>query len=124
MCPSRLTRIWPVAASHSFTLPDFLTRPLVEISVLPSGVMATAASTPSSSVIASRHVPQLDLAGLLVTAGAGDQFFFLMRRRPPRSTLFPYTTLFRFLARRNQQRYPDRYKVVRYETLVREPEQT
>src|SRR5262252_8465437 len=73
MCPSRLTRIWPVAASHSFTLPDFLTRPLVEISVLPSGVMATAASTPSSSVIASRHVPQLDLAGLLVTAGAGDQ---------------------------------------------------
>src|SRR5438094_8128670 len=22
-------------------------------------------------------------------------FFFLMRRRPPRSTLFPYTTLFR-----------------------------
>src|SRR3712207_7804166 len=29
-------------------------------------------------------------------------FFFLMRRRPPRSTLFPYTTLFRsedFLAK-------------------------
>src|SRR6266571_5582122 len=25
-------------------------------------------------------------------------FFFLMIRRPPRSTLFPYTTLFRFLA--------------------------
>src|SRR5687768_18466755 len=24
-------------------------------------------------------------------------FFFLMRRRPPRSTLFPYTTLFRSL---------------------------
>src|SRR5438067_11950453 len=24
-------------------------------------------------------------------------FFFLMIRRPPRSTLFPYTTLFRFL---------------------------
>src|SRR5437763_9964602 len=23
------------------------------------------------------------------------QFFFLMRRRPPKSTLFPYTTLFR-----------------------------
>src|SRR6476660_9969648 len=23
------------------------------------------------------------------------RFFFLMRRRPPRSTLFPYTTLFR-----------------------------
>src|SRR5260221_3652140 len=24
-----------------------------------------------------------------------EQFFFLMIRRPPRSTLFPYTTLFR-----------------------------
>src|SRR5689334_24352178 len=24
-----------------------------------------------------------------------NQFFFLMKRRPPRSTLFPYTTLFR-----------------------------
>src|SRR2546426_805292 len=28
-------------------------------------------------------------------------FFFLMIRRPPRSTLFPYTTLFRSLIRRN-----------------------
>src|SRR5215203_6871547 len=27
--------------------------------------------------------------------GAGYVFFFLMIRRPPRSTLFPYTTLFR-----------------------------
>src|SRR3712207_8252715 len=27
-------------------------------------------------------------------------FFFLMIRRPPRSTLFPYTTLFRSFARR------------------------
>src|SRR5438309_10218432 len=26
---------------------------------------------------------------------AGSYFFFLMMRRPPRSTLFPYTTLFR-----------------------------
>src|SRR3712207_8725129 len=26
-----------------------------------------------------------------------DHFFFLMIRRPPRSTLFPYTTLFRSL---------------------------
>src|SRR3712207_6862482 len=26
-----------------------------------------------------------------------DMFFFLMIRRPPRSTLFPYTTLFRSL---------------------------
>src|SRR3989442_11588998 len=27
-------------------------------------------------------------------------FFFLMIRRPPRSTLFPYTTLFRSISRR------------------------
>src|SRR2546430_8427014 len=30
--------------------------------------------------------------------GAPHLFFFLMIRRPPRSTLFPYTTLFRSLA--------------------------
>src|SRR5258705_1764461 len=29
---------------------------------------------------------------------AASRFFFLMIRRPPRSTLFPYTTLFRSLA--------------------------
>src|SRR5256885_13183980 len=28
-------------------------------------------------------------------------FFFLMIRRPPRSTLFPYTTLFRSIAKRS-----------------------
>src|SRR6478736_9663655 len=33
-------------------------------------------------------------------------FFFLMIRRPPRSTLFPYTTLFRSYAR-----LADRYRV-------------
>src|SRR2546430_10395130 len=31
-------------------------------------------------------------------------FFFLMIRRPPRSTLFPYTTLFRSAFRRNGDR--------------------
>src|SRR5260221_502223 len=30
-------------------------------------------------------------------ANAGDNLFFLIIRRPPRSTLFPYTTLFRSL---------------------------
>src|SRR5256885_10494641 len=29
-------------------------------------------------------------------------FFFLMIRRPPRSTLFPYTTLFRSVAERDE----------------------
>src|SRR2546428_3888241 len=31
-------------------------------------------------------------------------FFFLMIRRPPRSTLFPYTTLFRSLLRGHRKR--------------------
>src|SRR2546427_6716860 len=38
-------------------------------------------------------------------------FFFLMIRRPPRSTLFPYTTLFRSLGDRRRlgqrERHPD-----------------
>src|SRR2546429_4574725 len=33
-------------------------------------------------------------------------FFFLMIRRPPRSTLFPYTTLFRSHTRPNRSRAP------------------
>src|SRR5882762_2558035 len=32
-----------------------------------------------------------------VMSGSWEIFFFLMMRRPPRSTLFPYTTLFRSL---------------------------
>src|SRR3712207_7720487 len=36
-------------------------------------------------------------------------FFFLMIRRPPRSTLFPYTTLFRSLRPTN---LPGRYRCV------------
>ena len=32
--------------------------------------------------------------------GGGVGFFFLMIRRPPRSTLFPYTTLFRSVVRK------------------------
>src|SRR3712207_7041691 len=34
-------------------------------------------------------------------------FFFLMIRRPPRSTLFPYTTLFRSIERGRQQPMAD-----------------
>src|SRR5258705_8228452 len=42
-------------------------------------------------------------------------FFFLMIRRPPRSTLFPYTTLFRSDRRRQRARVRDpqrRHRVV------------
>src|SRR6266540_2844914 len=35
-----------------------------------------------------------------------SSFFFLMIRRPPRSTLFPYTTLFRSGARRRRLALP------------------
>src|SRR2546425_12308224 len=35
-------------------------------------------------------------------------FFFLMIRRPPRSTLFPYTTLFRSLRAQGPGTRPDR----------------
>src|SRR5207249_12274068 len=39
-------------------------------------------------------------------------FFFLMIRRPPRSTLFPYTTLFRSqLERRVHEPRPERRRV-------------
>src|SRR2546430_13328514 len=37
-----------------------------------------------------------------VTDGCMHFFFFLMIRRPPRSTLFPYTTLFRSAAGRSR----------------------
>src|SRR2546422_6908294 len=39
--------------------------------------------------------------------------FFLMIRRPPRSTLFPYTTLFRS-ERRRRMRFPQRSFVMRW----------
>src|SRR3984957_21124249 len=41
-------------------------------------------------------VGQIDTLGDLVVGNQRDRVvFFLMIRRPPRSTLFPYTTLFR-----------------------------
>src|SRR5947199_1625667 len=41
-------------------------------------------------------------------------FLFLMIRRPPRSTLFPYTTLFRSRIVAGQGPYPDQYRVLTY----------
>src|SRR2546429_2020086 len=41
-------------------------------------------------------------------------FFFLMIRRPPRSTLFPYTTLFR------SERFKDRLQVAHGDPLAEE----
>src|SRR5215510_15741040 len=45
-----------------------------------------------------RPIPSYSYA--VATLSTSFFFFFLMIRRPPRSTLFPYTTLFRSHARR------------------------
>src|SRR2546425_1007660 len=42
------------------------------------------------------------------TGAQGPTFFFLMIRRPPRSTLFPYTTLFRSIDLSNPERNEDK----------------
>src|SRR3989454_8817057 len=41
------------------------------------------------------------------TLSSAFLFFFLMIRRPPRSTLFPYTTLFRSARARGLERHTD-----------------
>src|SRR6185436_20525960 len=43
-------------------------------------------------------------------------FFFLMIRRPPRSTLFPYTTLFRSRDRRRRRHLPRPFRRRRAQT--------
>src|SRR2546428_3922679 len=49
-----------------------------------------------------------------------DRFFFLMIRRPPRSTLFPYTTLFRSFVAARFARHEERRHLVVASALVRE----
>src|SRR5258708_27193098 len=53
-------------------------------------------------------------------------FFFLMIRRPPRSTLFPYTTLFRsvILQRRIQDLLDHRAQTMNLEEILRSEEHT
>src|SRR5438874_11257235 len=45
-------------------------------------------------------------------------FFFLMIRRPPRSTLFPYTTLFRSLVYLNSWNFPRLMKYVDFKFVL------
>src|SRR5256885_4657346 len=45
-------------------------------------------------------------------------FFFLMIRRPPRSTLFPYTTLFRSLRSRDGPRLETEQGLVQFVVIV------
>src|SRR5579872_7599012 len=54
-------------------------------------------------------------------------FFFLMIRRPPRSTLFPYTTLFRSRARQRRSRRlldHDRLEIAEHRVLARDRKST
>src|SRR5216683_5712103 len=44
-------------------------------------------------------------------------FFFLMIRRPPRSTLFPYTTLFRFRSGLQRRAAQNRRRACRSQTF-------
>src|SRR2546427_7220195 len=52
-------------------------------------------------IVARAHVDTLTIEWVLVAWAPSLTllFFFLMIRRPPRSTLFPYTTLFRSIRR-------------------------
>src|SRR4051794_37287749 len=81
--------------------------------VLGAGLVASVCSvSPRAAAVHSthaapspRHSAPVGAAGrsvlhsmsalFVVTGGDRTLFFFLMIRRPPRSTLFPYTTLFR-----------------------------
>src|SRR2546430_13281796 len=60
--------------------------------------------------------------GGLVSVGLAV-FFFLMIRRPPRSTLFPYTTLFRSVPGRARRlpRLPGRWRCSRRQAVRRRP---
>src|SRR5438132_9190824 len=49
--------------------------------------------------------------------------FFLMIRRPPRSTLFPYTTLFRSLPKRMRERLAEHFDIPRLAIAARRSEE-
>src|SRR5215469_7367974 len=68
-----------------------------------------SAAGPATSTCASatRSAPTPGSPSRGTCCRASRSFFFLMRRRPPRSTLFPYTTLFRS-ERRNAPANPSR----------------
>src|SRR2546426_11929868 len=59
-------------------------------------------STPSAATLP--FIPTLQVCMRSVVRVISVYFFFLMIRRPPRSTLFPYTTLFRSQVRTDLQR--------------------
>src|SRR5438552_19160619 len=58
----------------------------------------------SESLILSRTHALVCLSRQFSISRLSAYFFFLMLRRPPRSTLFPYTTLFRSVPARDGSR--------------------
>src|SRR6266496_2177936 len=62
-------------------------------------VKGTPRAPDTSEVSSYNHVWVIWLAFMFFPVPS-PKFFFLMIRRPPRSTLFPYTTLFRSISRR------------------------
>src|SRR3989442_206056 len=65
------------------------------ISGLPSGVTASLFSPASCSPQLAGSATPCSATVSLTATGSAVAVFFLVIRRPPRSTLFPYTTLFR-----------------------------
>src|SRR2546430_15936256 len=57
---------------------------------------AVMMASEGAKVAALRHTAnEIQKTVAEIQQGQGEGLFFLMIRRPPRSTLFPYTTLFR-----------------------------
>src|SRR5437660_8699792 len=73
-------------------------------------------SSSPSSLLSSSFSSHSSLSSLL--------FFFLMIRRPPRSTLFPYTTLFRARRRADADRFVGKLHMKRIDVRVRSEEHT
>src|SRR5260370_984934 len=74
-----------------------LLRLLLQCSILVSMLFLTVvtAVTPLCVLFLGRYTCLIHISSLLRVFLITASFFFLMIRRPPRSTLFPYTTLFR-----------------------------
>src|SRR4026209_3035852 len=84
---------------------DLVCRLLLEKKSRRSGAMPAARAAAASATARAPSARCRPVVGVRVSRGAQGRgarggvgprtFFFLMIRRPPRSTLFPYTTLFR-----------------------------
>src|SRR5258706_5955094 len=75
-------------------------------------------------------MPMIRVRMIRASTYASIFFFFLMIRRPPRSTLFPYTTLFRSSAAKYTSRswysitYPHQRVLLRIRDRIRSEEHT